>query len=165
MQALKEVRKVAKALGISGFKIQRGKDGTKKSKSVEVLQREIHKKIVKQQAQISKDFIKTCKQVLKSVRSTGTRKPKQQLRVPRFEPQMIAFVPPPPNLLKKKTSPRKSIKKAPPPPPPPPPPLLLKKKISPRKSMKKSPPKLGLREQLIIELKNKLEKGKITRLG
>ena len=50
MQALKEVRKVAKSLGISSFKTLKG---IKKGKSVEELQREIHKKIVKQQAAIS----------------------------------------------------------------------------------------------------------------
>lgn len=150
MQALKEVRKVAKSLGIKSFKTLRG---TKKAKSVEELQREIHKKIVKQQAQISKDFVKTCKQVLKSVRSSGTRKTKQPA-VPRFQPQVALLKPPPP------------VTKPPPPPPPPPPPLL-KKRMSPRKSKspKKSPPKLGIREQLMKELKNKVEKGKIKRLS
>lgn len=145
MQALKEVRKVAKALGI---KTLRGNDVTKKAKSVDELQREIHKKIVKQQAQMSKDFIKTCKQVLKSVR-TGTRKPKQKLYVPRFEPQIAVLAPP----------------VAKPPPPPPPPPPLLKKKLSHRKSVKKSIQRLGIREQLMKELKNKVEKGKIKRLS
>lgn len=147
MQALKEVRKVAKSLGISSFKTLKG---IKKGKSVEELQREIHKKIVKQQAQISKEFIKTCKQVLKSVRSSGTRKPKQPA-LPRFEPQVAVLKPPPrPSAI--------------PPPPPPPPPPLLKKKTSPRKSRKKSPPKLGMREQLMKELRNKVNKGKIKRI-
>ena len=153
MQALKEVRKIAKSLGIPLFRTLKG---TKKGKSVEELQREIHSKIVKQQAKISKDFVKTCKQVLKSVRSSGTRKPKHP-PVPRFQPQVAVLAPPLPPAAK------------PPPPPPPPPPPLLKKKMSPRKSPKKSPkkspPKLGLREQLMKELKNKVEKGKIKKIS
>ena len=36
---------------------------------------------------------------------------------------------------------------------------------SPRKSAKKSPPKLGLREQLMRELKSKVAKGNIKRLS
>jgi len=144
MQALKEVRKIAKSLGIPLFRTLKG---TKKGKSIEALQREIHSKIVKQQAKISKDFVKTCKQVLKSVRSSGSRKPKQPA-VPRFQPQVA--VPRPPAAK---------------PPPPPPPPPLLKKKMSPRKSPKKSSPKLGLREQLMKELKNKVAKGEIKRLS
>lgn len=152
MQALKEVRKVAKTLGISSFRTLKG---TKKAKSIEELQREIHTKIVKQQARISKDFIKTCKQVLKSVRSSGTRKLKQPA-VPRFQPQVAVLKPPPPPATK-------------PPPPPPPPPPLLKKKMSPRKSPRKSPkkssPKLGIREQLMKELKNRVAKGDIKRLS
>tara|TARA_Y100000389_G_scaffold204905_1_gene260667 strand:- start:8748 stop:9191 length:444 start_codon:yes stop_codon:yes gene_type:complete len=147
MQSLKNARKVAKGFGIASFKTMKG---TKKAKSVEELQREIHKKIVKQQSQISQNFIKTCKHVLKSIRSTGTRKPKQKPYVPRFEPQIGVLVPP--------------VAKPPPPPPPPPPPML-KKKISPRKFKKNSPPKLGIREQLIKELKNKVEKGKIKRMN
>lgn len=142
MQTIKEVRKLAKGLGISLMKKSRGK---LVSKSVEDLQREIHKKIVKQQAQISKEFVKTCRQVMKSVRSTGARKPQRQARVPRFEPQMAVLTPPRPPAPK------------PPPPPPPPPPL--------KKGLKKSTPKLGLREQLMKELKNKVEKGKIKRLS
>ena len=140
MKALKEVTKVAKALGISSFK--KSKDSKKVPKSAEELQREINKKIVKQQAEISKNFIKTCKQVFQSLRSK-----KKQQRVPRFEPQIPALVPPMPTMMK-----------APPPPPPPPPPL--KKKGTPRKSGKspKSPPKPGLREQLMKELKNKIKK-------
>lgn len=147
MQALKEVRKVAKTLGISSFRTLKG---TKKAKSIEELQREIHTKIVKQQARISKDFIKTCKQVLKSVRSSGTRKLKQPA-VPRFQPQVAVLKPLPAT--------------KPPPPPPPPPPPLPKKRMSPRKSPKKSPPKLGLREQLMKELKSKVAKGNIKRLS
>lgn len=147
MQALKEVRKIAKSLGIPLFRTLKG---TKKGKSVEELQREIHSKIVKQQAKISKDFVKTCKQVLKSVRSSGSRRPKQP-PVPRFQPQVAVLAPPRPPAAK--------------PPPPPPPPPLLKKKMSPRKSPKKSPPKLGLREQLMKELKNKVAKGDIKRLS
>lgn len=143
MQALKEVRKIAKSLGIPLFRTLKG---TKKGKSIEALQREIHSKIVKQQAKISKDFVKTCKQVLKSVRSSGSRRPKQP-PVPRFQPQVAVLAPPRPPAAK--------------PPPPPPPPPILKKKMSPRKS----PPKLGLREQLMKELKNKVAKGDIKRLS